>query len=198
MDVRTREQKLNEKAWIRKARAGDAGAFRRLVEAHAPVIWTVINKMVSDRVLAQDCFQETVIKFWKGLPSFQGQSKLSTWLYRIAYHVCLDQLQANRRHTETDTLGDEEDAGEVSLPDPQHSGESLENELERRDAIARGLQTLPPEWRAMVILHYWKGRSIEEIAAITDRPANTVKVYLHRARKQLRAVLRSGGYPDGS
>ncbi len=154
--------------------------------------------MVQDQVLAQDCFQETVIKFWKGLPSFQGQSKLSTWLYRIAYHVCLDQLQANKKQTETESIGEDENENTVNLADPMTTGERIEDEISRKDAIEKGLSKLPPEWRAMIILHYWKGRSVEEISAITDRPVNTVKVYLHRARKQLRDVLRAGGYPGRS
>lgn len=192
------EGALNEEVWIRKAQGGDEGAFRRLVERHAPVIWTVIHRMTGDKALAQDLFQETVIRFWKGLPTFQGQSKLSTWLYRIAYHVCLDAVQKKSGSVaDPESLeGRREDQG-FEPEDESVSGDLLENRLEASDAVRRGLERLKPEWRAMIMLFYWRQMSIEEIAEVTDRPVNTVKVYLHRARAALRKTLEDGGWPHG-
>lgn len=189
---------LNEEVWIRKAQAGDEQAFRRLVERHAPVIWTVINRMTLDSALAQDLFQETVIRFWKGLPTFEGTSKLSTWLYKIAYRVSLDGLhEGGKTQTHSTSLeGQLEDVG-FEPEDLSTAGERIENRVAARDAVERGLEKLNPEWRAMVVMYYWRGMSIEEIADVTERPLNTVKVYLHRARAALRGVLESGGYPSG-
>jgi RNA polymerase sigma-70 factor (ECF subfamily) len=189
------EARLNEEVWIRKARAGDEQAFRRLVERHAPVIWTVVNRMTSDPALSEDLFQETVIRFWKGLPSFQGASKLSTWLYRIAYHVCLDGLKAAERRGEESLQQRTEESG-LEPEDEARSGEGIARDLETDDALQRGLARIQPEWRTMILLYYWRGLSIEEIAEVTERPANTVKVYLHRARAALRKELERSGYPE--
>lgn len=186
---------LNEEVWIRKAQAGDEQAFRRLVERHAPVIWTVINRMTLDHALAQDLFQETVLRFWKGLPSFQGSSKLSTWLYRIAYRVCLDGLNTEGRQPHLSLEHQNEEVG-FEPEDVEAGGERIENQVAARDAVMKGLERIHPEWRAMVVLFYWQGLSLEEIAKVSDRPVNTVKVYLHRARAALRQVLEEGGYPE--
>ncbi len=189
---------LNEEVWIRKAQLGEEEAFRRLVDRHAPVIWTVINRMVQDSSKAQDLFQETIIRFWKGLPSFQGTSKLSTWLYRIAYRVCLDGIKSSKRSLEDASLDERyEDVG-FEPEDILASGQRLENKVAARDALERGLNSLPEEWRGMLVLHYWRGLSMGEIADITERPVNTVKVYLHRARSALRKVLSDGDWPLGS
>ena len=186
---------LSEEVWIRKAQAGDEQAFRRLVERHSPVIWTVINRMTLDRALAQDLFQETVIRFWKGLPSFQGSSKLSTWLYRIAYRVCLDGLSAGGKHQPVSLEGQNEDVG-FEPEDESTGGEKIENKVAARDALMKGLERIHPEWRAIVVMFYWQGMSLEEISNVSDRPVNTVKVYLHRARAALRQILEQGGYPE--
>ncbi len=155
--------------------------------------------MVSDPALAKDCYQESVIRLWRGLPSFHGESKLATWLYRIAYRVCLDQLSANKRSSAMLSIGDDGDSEDfVQIEDSQMSGAKIESKVAAKDSIEKALAKLPPEQRAMVVLFYWNGLSIEEVSQVTDRPANTVKVYLHRARAQMRDVLKAGGYPQGS
>ncbi len=190
------EDTLSEAVWIRKAQMGDERAFRRLVEQYAGVVWTVINRMTGDRALAEDLFQETVVKFWKGLPSFQGDSKLSTWLYKIAYRVCLDGLKrvgASRSESleaRLELTGEEPES-------EQHDGRKLESDVAARGAVGQALEKLQPEWRTMITLFYWQGQSVEEIAEISGRPVNTVKVYLHRARAALRSELARAGYPDG-
>ena len=189
------EGTLNEKAWVRKAQAGDPESFRKLVESHAAIIWTVINKMVADPAAAEDCFQNTVIRFWKGLPAFQGDSKLSTWLYRIAYRVCLDEIDSVTRRRETKSLEREYEESGEEYENPDESGQRIENKVAARDAIERGMSRLKPQWRAMLTLFYWRGLSIEEVGMVMDLPPNTVKVYLHRARAKLRELLEDGGFP---
>jgi len=195
---RRQEGTLSEEVWIRKAQAGEEQAFRRLVDRHAPVIWTVINRMTGDPALAQDLFQETVIRFWKGLPSFQGTSKLSTWLYRIAYRVCLDGLNTAAARNESESLNERVEVAGLEPEDESASGAVIEDRIAANDAVVKGLERIPAEWRAMIVLFYWRGLSMEEISEITERPVNTVKVYLHRARGALRKVLEEGGYPHGS
>lgn len=161
---------------------------------HAPVIWTVINRMTGNQELAKDLFQETIVRFWKGLPGFQGQSKLSTWLYRIGYRVCLDSLQSASSRSETSLDEKVEDHG-FSPDDEDAAGGKIEDRIAASDAVNKALERLRPEWKAMVILYYWREMSVEEISQITGRPVNTVKVYLHRARGELRGALERGGFP---
>jgi RNA polymerase sigma-70 factor, ECF subfamily len=175
---------------------GDEKAFSRLVEQYAPVIWTVINRMNNGGVPSEDLFQESVIRIWRGLPGFKGTSKISTWLYKIAYRVCLDSIESTKRKR-TDSLDEHLEVNGFEPSDESHSGDKIENRVAAKDAVVRGLESLQPEWRTIVTLYYWRGMSLEEISKIVDRPVNTVKVYLHRARASLRDVLKAGGYPNG-
>lgn len=190
-----REVPLDEDLLIRKARSGNQEAFTRLVDQHAPVIWTVINRMTSDGELAKDLFQETVIRFWKGLSGFQGASKLSTWLYRIAYRVCLDSLDSANTRMMT-SLDERVEATGFEVDDESRSGHKFEDQIAASDAVSKAMNRLRPEWKMMVMMYYWREFSVEEVAEITGRPVNTVKVYLHRARAELRQVLEDGGYPS--
>lgn len=192
--IHHREAELDEALLIRRARSGNQEAFTSLVESHAPVIWTVINRMTADTDQAKDLFQETVVRFWKGLKGFQGNSKLSTWLYRIAYRVCLDALESANARTMT-SLDEKVEAQGFEPDDDSQSGHKLENQIAATDAVTRALDRLRPEWKAMIVLYYWRDLSVEEVAEVTGRPVNTVKVYLHRARGELRGVLEAGGYP---
>jgi RNA polymerase sigma-70 factor, ECF subfamily len=189
-----KEASLDEDLLIRRARSGNQEAFGYLVDRHAPVIWTVINRMTGDSELAKDLFQETVVRFWKGLSGFQGASKLSTWLYRIAYRVCLDSLESANTRTMT-SLDEKVESSGFEVSDENASGHKLENKIAASDAIQKALNKLRPEWKMMVMMYYWREFSVEEVAEITGRPVNTVKVYLHRARAELRQVLENSGYP---
>jgi len=191
---RGKEVSLDEDLLIRRARSGNQEAFGHLVDRHAPIIWTVINRMTGDPELAKDLFQETVIRFWKGLSGFQGASKLSTWLYRIAYRVCLDSLDSANTRMMT-SLDEKVESTGFEVNDEHTSGHRLENRIAASDAVQKALNKLRPEWKMMVMMYYWREFSVEEVAEVTGRPVNTVKVYLHRARAELRQVLETGGYP---
>lgn len=154
--------------------------------------------MVNNTAEAEDLFQETVIRFWRGLPGFKGGSKLTTWLYKIAYRVCLDALSSKERREPHLEIDNDESGTNFEIEDIDHSGVRIVDEIAARDAVERAMNHLPPEWRAMLILFYWRGLSMNEVAEITNRPPNTIKVYMHRARQLLRSVLQEGGYPEGS
>ncbi|HEX05264.1 MAG TPA: RNA polymerase sigma factor [Bacteroidetes bacterium] len=189
------EVALDEDLLIRRARSGNQEAFTCLVDRHAPIMWTVINRMTGNSELAKDLFQETVIRFWKGLSGFQGASKLSTWLYRIAYRVCLDSLDSANMRLMT-SLDEKVEVSGFEVNDESTSGHRLENKVAATDAVSKALDHLRPEWKMMIMLYYWREFSVEEVAEVTGRPVNTVKVYLHRARAELRQVLEDGGYPS--
>jgi len=154
--------------------------------------------MTNDETLAKDMFQETVIRFWKGLPGFQGNSKLSTWLYRVTYRVCLDNKSLANQRGRLSSLNEKMENSGFDPADSSSSGQRIEKNVSDRDSVNRALEKIKPEWRAMLILFYWRGLSLEEVAEITGRPLNTVKVYLHRARGELREILKDGGFSIAS
>jgi RNA polymerase sigma-70 factor (ECF subfamily) len=143
--------------------------------------------------------QETVIKAHNALGSFRGDSKFSVWLYRIANNVCLDFLRSRSRKP-TVSLSVEDDEGEETQLDVADESQSPELLLERgltRDAVRRGLDTLPPDYRQILLLREIQGLSYEEISSALGIDLGTVKSRIFRARKKLCTFLiEDGNIPD--
>jgi RNA polymerase sigma-70 factor (ECF subfamily) len=161
-----------------QARQGNTPAFSQLVERYQDAIYTLVSRTLSDPVRAQDVAQEAFIRAWRALPGFQGQSKFSSWLYRIALNCCYSELR--RRGVSAETLEPEQWDG---LKD---TAGDFDVDVERRDLVERLLLRLPPMYRYIVTLHYLQGLDCQEISRITERPVGTIKAYLHRARSELR------------
>ncbi|RJP79816.1 MAG: sigma-70 family RNA polymerase sigma factor [Candidatus Zixiibacteriota bacterium] len=171
---------VGDEELVQRGRQGDAQAFGLLVERYQDPIYTLVSRTLGDPVRAQDVAQETFIRAWRALPGFHGQSKFSSWLYRIALNCCYSELR--RRGVPAETLDPEQWDG---LKDAASEG-GIERDLERRDLVERLLRRLPPLYRYLVTLFYLEGLDCQEIARITERPVGTVKAYLHRARAELR------------
>jgi RNA polymerase sigma-70 factor (ECF subfamily) len=135
--------------------------------------------------------QETFIKAYNSLQAFRGDSKFSVWLFRIATNVCLDFLRSRNRK-QTVSLSVEDDEGEEAQLDIADESQSPELLLERgltRDAVRRGLEALPPDYRQILLLREIQGLSYEEIAAALGIESGTVKSRISRAKQTLRAIL---------
>ncbi len=176
-----------EAAWIERARAGDADAFRHLVDAHRHVAYGVALRILAQAEEAEEAVQEAFVRAWKALPAFRGDAKFSTWLYRIVTRRSFDRLQALRRRRGRETAVEEAEAlPGGAAPDP------LAGQPARLlEALVRAL---PDAQRAVVTLFYYEERSVKEVAETLGMPANTVKTHLARARAALRgAWLRRTG-----
>ena len=192
----TREQELTV---IRRVQHGDTEAFSMLVTAYEKNVFNVALQMTGNREDAQDLAQEAFIKAYTSLPSFRGDSKFSSWLYRIVSNVCLDfRRRQSRRPSASLTV--EDDDGETLQLDIADESQSPETLLERkltRDAVRRGLQELPEEQRQILLLREIEGLSYDEIAEAMDLEPGTVKSRIFRARKKLCAfLLKDGNIPD--
>lgn len=158
-------------------------AFRILVETHGRTVYNIALFTLNDEVLAEDATQEAFIRIYRHLEKFKGDSKLSTWIYRVVKNVCYDYLK-KRRHNPMDEmeerhLVDNDGLGpeEAVLSDWRHRAV--------RDAVER----LPGGQRLAVTLYYFQDKSYEEVAAIMGQPLNTVKSHLHRAKAALAESL---------
>ncbi len=192
----TREQELTV---IRRVQHGDAEAFGMLVEAYQKNVFNVALQMTGNREDAQDMAQEAFLKAYSSLNSFRGDSKFSSWLYRIVANVCLDfKRRQGRRPSSSLTVEDEE--GEVLELDIADESQSPEKLLERkltREAVRRGLAELPEEQRQILLLREIQGLSYEEIGEAMGLEPGTVKSRIFRARKKLCAfLLKDGNIPD--
>jgi RNA polymerase sigma-70 factor, ECF subfamily len=180
-----------EEALARRAAAGDTGAFDALVTLFGGRVFAVAFRMLQDRAEAEDLAQEVFVALYHALPTFRGESRLSTWIYRITRNRCLNRMKfLKRRHV--GALADIDDpavARGVSDPDTESkAARDPAKKLENRELSAtleKHLLALPEEQRILVILRDLEDLSYEEIAEVTGLPLGTVKSRLHRARAEL-------------
>jgi RNA polymerase sigma-70 factor (ECF subfamily) len=170
-----------EKVWIRQAVAGDREAFTRLVEAYQVPVYNLAYRMLGDAREAEDAAQETFLRAYTRLTTFQTDKKFSSWLLAIASNHCIDRLR-RRRFTwlSLDELPFlEQAASERNQP------EEAAIQQEKRDEVHKMLDQLPPQYRAAVILRYWYDLSYREIAEVMGTTESAIKSRLYRAREML-------------
>jgi RNA polymerase sigma-70 factor, ECF subfamily len=178
------------------AAAGSQDAFRTLVLRHQDRVYRVVVRMVRDAAVAEDITQETFLKAYRALASYDPQWKLGSWLLKIAHNATIDYLRRQRLDTrpleamDDDALGPLDRVADDSEPDPeQHArGRALARDL------SAAVEALEPAYRELMLLRFQEGLAYQEIAAITGLPLGTVKVRLHRGRKRLAECLATRGW----
>ena len=192
----TREE---EQAIVRRVQDGDVNAFGDLVAAYEKNVYNLALRMTGSAQDAEDMAQEAFLKAYSSLAGFRGESKFSVWLYRIVSNVCLDFLHKKGKR-QTVSLSAEDDDGEdvvLDVPDTAQSPEALLEKKLTRDAVRRGLASLPEDARQILLLREIQGLSYEEIGETLGLEAGTVKSRIFRARKKLCAfLLDDGNIPD--
>ena len=192
----TREE---EQASVRRVQDGDVNAFGDLVAAYEKNVYNLALRMTGSAQDAEDMAQEAFLKAYSSLAGFRGESKFSVWLYRIVSNVCLDFLRKKGKR-QTVSLSAEDDDGEdvvLDVPDTAQSPEALLEKKLTRDAVRRGLASLPEDARQILLLREIQGLSYEEIGETLGLEAGTVKSRIFRARKKLCAfLLDDGNIPD--
>lgn len=163
---------------VRRAQDGDASAFEALYWAHAGRVYALCLRMTADATRATTLTQDTFVRAWKRLPSFRGESAFGSWLHRVAVNVVLGEMRARQRRTAR--LQPTADLERYDRPAPTgESGMDLE----------RAIAALPPQARAVLVLHAIEGYRHDEIADLLGIAAGTSKAHLHRARRLLRDAL---------
>ena len=176
----------NDQVYIDSILNGDANAFTVLVDRYKDLVFTLALRMMKHREEAEEVAQDTFIKVYKSLNKFKGDSKFSTWIYRVAYNTCLDRLKKNKRQQYTVEINEY----------TEHQIKTLDNALdkieekEREQAMQDCLALLPSEDSFLLTLYYFEELSLEEIGKIVDLKINNVKVKLFRSRKKLATILR--------
>ena len=178
---------MDELRAIAQAKKGDADAFAFLVETYETSVYRLALRMCGNAHDAEEVAQEAFVAAWKGLPSFRGESKFSSWLYQLTTNAAIDFLRREKRHRAATPL---EDELEPASPDtPQQAVE----EDEVRQALQQALDSLTPEHREIFLLRQMRQLSYEEIGRLLHLEPGTVKSRLSRAKKQLRQILTQKG-----
>ena len=191
---------LFENEIIRSVLRGNVNDFEKLVAAYEKNVYNIALKMVGDPDDAADMTQETFIKAYRALSGFRGDSKFSSWLYRIASNVCLDFLRSRSRHPQVSlSTVDEDDRATFELPDMRQNPEEQLMKKLGMEAVRRGLEQLPEQQRQILVLRELGGLSYAELAQTLGLEEGTVKSRIFRARKRLCALLLcDGNISDGA
>jgi RNA polymerase sigma-70 factor, ECF subfamily len=213
------EADVQELALVRRIQGGDQAAWTPLLTRYQDRLFGVCVKMLGNRDLAADVTQDAMIKIIEGLGSFDGRSKLSTWIIRVTMNVCLSKLRSEklRRHISLDALNGyaaganrgggrgrggggayyEDRSGGERVGERNRAGERepegalrIEREESRR-RVAAALLRISPEQRAILVLRDARGLDYEQIAEVLDVPVGTVKSRLFRARAALREAIEA-------
>ena len=176
----------NDQVYINRILDGDTNAFGVLVERYKDLIYTLAMRMMKNREEAEEVAQDAFIKVYKSLNKFKGDSKFSTWIYRVAYNTCLDRLKKNKRAQRTVTI-DEYTEHQVKTID--NALDKLE-EAEKHETIQECIELLPSDDSFLLTLYYFEELSLEEIGKIVGLKPNNVKVKLFRSRKKLATILK--------
>jgi RNA polymerase sigma-70 factor (ECF subfamily) len=171
----------DEKLWITRARQGDDQAFAQLVEAYQRPVFNLCYRMLGDPAEAEDAAQETFIRAYTRLDSYDPARKFSSWLLAVASHYCIDRLR--RRHFGLVSWDDLPPWRWLPDPDPQPEEVTLRHEAQRH--VQELLDRLPADYRAAVVLRYWHDLSYEEIAQALGSTLPAIKSRLFRARQML-------------
>ncbi len=171
----------SELLWLEQARRGDQAAFSQLVGAFQGPIYNLCYRMLGNAPEAEDAAQETFVRMYTKLHTYQPERKLSSWVLSIASHYCIDRLR--RRRINWLSLDDEPVA--AVLPSRQRSPEESTLRREARDEVQGIVDRLAPSYRVPLILRYWYDLSYEEISQAMGLSVQAVKSRLHRARLQV-------------
>lgn len=178
-----------ETIWVAASQRGDTLAFNRLVLKWEKSIYNLALRMLHDPDEAAEAAQEVFLSAYRNIRKFRTESKLSTWLYRIAVNHCISRLRKKPPgiHLSIDDQRDEIPLAD-RLPGPRsHEQDFLLEESRRR--VRRAMQSLPPEQRAVVELKFFQDLTFEEISAICEIPLSTIKSRVYAGLESMKLRL---------
>ncbi len=166
----------------------DPRGYEILVEEYAELVFRTAYRIVQNEQDAEDIMQETFVSVYKKVADFRGDSKLSSWLYRIASNAALDLVRAKKRTSDKDidltTPIEEPDTEPLDLPDENATlPEDALLQAESLDKVKAALAEMPPKLREAYLLYMLEGYSMSEIAEMLEIKLSAAKVRVHRARQ---------------
>jgi RNA polymerase sigma-70 factor (ECF subfamily) len=170
---------VDQRSLVERAKQGDHAAFAVLVGASIARLDAAARLILRDPELARDAVQDGFIRAWRNLPGLRDPDRFDAWLHRLVVHSCIDALRRRRRR-----------AIEVELTpiDGPPVGD-IATVVADRELLDMALKRLDPEWRAVVVLYYYLGMPLPEVAATMGIPLGTAKSRLHRSLAAMRVAI---------
>jgi RNA polymerase sigma-70 factor (ECF subfamily) len=177
---------------IEKSKRGDVESFEILIKSYQTLAYNIAFRMLGNIEDANDATQDALVKVFKSIQSFQGQSSFSTWLYRIVTNTCLDELRKRKRqkvYSYHNPVEMKDGEMERDVVDPSSNTEEILEKREEIKSIQDAIQALPEQHKTVIILRDIKGLSYEQISEILDCPHGTIKSRISRARLALKEII---------
>jgi len=174
---------------VRRCQENDEAAFDALFERHLNRVYALVCHHIGDPEEARDLTQEVFVRVYTHIRGFRGQSAFTTWLYRVAVNVCIEQRRKLARRSSHAAFVPIEDV-DYSLTSEDEEPVELVMRHETEEKVHAAIGTLPETHRLVVSLRYFEGLSCKEIAVILDCPVGTVNSRLHYAMGKLKAALQ--------
>jgi len=181
---------LNESDLIKKTLEGDDHSFSLLVDKHKDFVFSMAVRILQNEQLAEEVAQDSFLNAYKALKSFEGNSKFSTWLYRITYNVALNALKKENRNREF--FSDQEPVEYMNYSISNQINDSTLDDVERNELgdIVRGcIAKLPPKFASILTMYHLNQMKYDEISELMRLPIGTVKSHIHRGRVMLRNLI---------
>jgi RNA polymerase sigma factor (sigma-70 family) len=170
-----------DRGLVIRAMAGDHDAFTRLATASIGRLFAIARLILRESDLAEDAVQEALVAAWRDLSGLRDPDRFEAWLHRLVVRACYREARRARR------LGRlEGHVIRIEMGEPDES-----RAIADRDQIERGFRRLEPDQRAILVLHFFSGLTLSEVADVLGIPIGTVKSRLHRATQRMRADLDS-------
>jgi RNA polymerase sigma-70 factor (ECF subfamily) len=170
---------VDQRGLVERARGGDHDAFAALARGSVARLDAVARLILRDADLARDAVQEALVRAWRDLPGLRDPGNFDAWLHRLTVNASIDAVRRRRRRVIEVEL--------TPIHDPTIPDETVR--VADRDQLARAIERLEPEQRAVIVLHYYLGLPLQDAAATLAIPLGTAKSRLHRALTALRVAV---------
>ena len=167
-----------DRGLVEAAQRGDHDAFEALAIGAADRLFVIARLILRDAHLAEDAVQEALVHAWRDLPRLRDPERFDAWLRRLLVNACADQGRHRRRWS-----------AEIQIVRAEPATNDATGSMADRDQLERGFRRLKPEQRAAVVLHFYLGLTLAEVADTLGIPEGTAKSRLHYATETLRAAL---------
>jgi len=173
--------------YIQQTLNGNVNDYAFLVEKYKHMVFTLTIRIVKNREEAEEVSQDVFVKAYKNLNNFKGESKFSTWIYKIAYYASLDLLKRNKRQISSENID------VIKERDLGNTDDSIKHlyDKERKQIINDALLKLSEDERVIITLYYFEELPIKEISKVVDLSEDNIKIKLFRSRKKLAELLKN-------
>ncbi len=169
---------------LRRVAEKDLDAFDELFRNYHPRLFSFLFRLTHSHGAAEELANDVLLTLWKDAGRFRGESKVSTWVFGIAYRQALAHLRKRKLKL-------------VPLFEQDAVASETDGRLEREDWVRQGIENLPPKQKLTVLLVYFLGLSCKETASVTGVPVSTVKTRMFHARRKMKLHLAASSVPQG-